>query len=105
MLRFLPNPLRFSLRTLLVLVALASAMLGWVASEWHVMQQRRSLGQELRKRGHLVMWRGHDWHRQLPLLRRMLGDQPVQGIFLHRDLGVDVEQVERTFPEAGVHVN
>jgi hypothetical protein len=99
--RFIPRPrLAFSLRTLLVLVALVCAWLAW---ERHVVLERRAAREAFKGSG--VTFNGPDAlddpPATVPWVRRLFGDQPIQTIWIPRgETDAWVRAHARLFPEA-----
>jgi len=95
---------RISLRMMFIVITLIACYLGYYANIVH--------------RRHYVVHQFHDRQAvqfsqqngrppvQIPWVRRLMGDEPVQAIYLHRYAGgvtpEDEELLKQTFPEADV---
>jgi hypothetical protein len=99
----------FSLRTLLVLVAL---FCGWLAWERHLVLQRRA-ARERFTRHEVTLLAAAEWsplpgsapleRATIPVVRRLLGDEAVQIIYVPRTFDQsESERAARLFPEARV---
>lgn len=96
---------RFSLRTLLVVVAILAVPCWYVGEQWRVVQHRKALRAVLNQRNRglsgLPNFVPRDEWPVLPWYRTMLGDTTTPGIFLDRDAFSDdeIEQFREAFPE------
>lgn len=117
----MPNPprrswLRFSLRTLFVLV---TAPCCWLAWESRIVQQRRSLLQELKSKPAFQLMTAKTFQEitqfnppgaptppvaKVPLTRRLLGDEAIQRVIYARFYqgysDDDLARIQKIFPEA-----
>src|SRR5262245_33675445 len=103
--------LRFSLRTLLVLVTVFCVWLGWQVS---IVHERKAA---LAKPGIVerVVYPGDDeWNKAdsvptLPFWRYWMGDRPVPSIILSEDHALEVglpgtDELQRVFPDSNLYV-
>ncbi len=116
--RLLPRrPLAFSLRTLLVLVAVACVPAAWLGSQWRVVRERRAVRESWGGDAEVTVVlpsavllaaeqeTGFRWRRSpatIPRIRRWLGDKAMHRISFR---GADSEKIERAlrwFAEASV---
>jgi hypothetical protein len=115
----LPKPikrrwLRFSLRTMFVLVTVASIVLGWMGWNLQIVRQRQSARKWLEDKGGQfweiqLSFTGHPFARDPDIahaparLRTMLGDRPAMTIELPSTL-TETERLRiwNLFPEAGI---
>jgi hypothetical protein len=96
--------LRFSIRTLLAVVTIFCVWLGW---NFYELRQRHLIKQFLTAQG-IALDYGEPtapWN-SFPLSWRLLGEEPVSFIKLHRGKfsAQDVEQIARWFPESRLPV-
>ena len=89
---------RFSLRTLLAVITILAALLGW---QTHVVRERQALRKSISERGGSILserfFPGGD---QLPWYRRLLGDEGVCFIFLPQGSSdAEKDQIKATFSE------
>jgi hypothetical protein len=102
---------RFGLRTLFVVVTLLCCYLAWETS---VVRQRRAMLQELRAKGGVQIVTAQMAQpspvtpraARIPLVRRVLGDEAIQEIWLSWYPAVSAEERDRmakVFPEATFH--
>jgi len=103
----------FSLRTLMVLVAVCAAMFAWLAHQRSIVRARQVLLSQIQADGRAVVRSAEQMSTSVagvqkslsvatvPLVRRWLGDRPMH--FINCRQGADPEtvaQVRRMFPEA-----
>jgi hypothetical protein len=100
--------LRFSLRTLFVLVTVIACWLGW---QVHVVQHRKAILKQIEADGGffpdsfkystgIMMFRSGDYDYQISKTRRSLGDRPVHSIVFRRRLTAADRHAIEAFPEA-----
>lgn len=112
-----PSPrrwFRFSLRTLLVLVTLVACWLGWESS---VVRHRQAIRKEFDAKPGIDFTTADSslWsyppgtakpRASVPLVRRLLGDEPIQEIWMARWFNqisdADVARLTKAFPEATI---
>ncbi len=108
-------PLAFSLRTLLMLVAISGMLCGWLARERRTVKARQALLAQIQIDRRATIRSAEQMSTQIagkqvslsmatvPLVRRWLGDRPLHSINCGEDANPDtVAQVRRLFPEAMV---
>ncbi len=92
----------FSLRAMMLTVALVGAWLAWERS---VVTQREALRQELAAAGAALMTFGVEPHQmpQPPFVRRLMGDVLITDILIPADFAPDLlSRAQRCFPEADI---
>lgn len=111
--KFRPLFLRFSLRTLFVLMTVLCCWLGW---ELSIVRQRKAVRREFEAKGILRFVAAEDYARRylpgvpsepiasVPHLRRWLGDEAIQEILFerwrHEFSEADLVRAQQVFPEA-----
>jgi len=101
--------LRFSLRTLFVLVTICGAVIGYVGWQWRIVQERKAVfallgAYEMRPAPQpapaIILY----WPDDLPLpwVRRLMGDSkvPSWGRLSYRVTAADLQRIKRALPEA-----
>jgi hypothetical protein len=104
---------QFSLRSLLIVVAVTAVACAWFAHEAHAVQQRKTLRKWIEEGGGTCV--ANDLGRQIPsvppgsridepsFVRRWLGDQTVRAIFLPRKTSDrDLQRIRTCFPGASL---
>ncbi len=92
---------RFSLRTLLVVVTLLGAALGWAGWQWRIVQERVAAATWIAENdGQFGEYTGEP----LPWIRRILGDQPFAYEIILADEPTEArkEELRRIFPECKI---
>ncbi len=97
---------RFSLRTLLIFVAVAAVPIAWLGHENGVVQRRIAMRQWVEKHGGyctadpwLIRYLEHDEADEPSAIRRWLGDEKVSVIVFDDDIPTaDTTRLETTFP-------
>lgn len=117
------RPIRFSLRTLLVLMTLLGSVCGYVGWQWRIVQERRALAarnweqlerstrsagdsdQEGMEAMYVQVLRGIERNPDINWLRSMLGDQWQPWIIMPVGTTPDeVARAKRLFPESHIYV-
>lgn len=95
-------PLRFSLRTLFVLVTVLGLGFGWLAWQVHFVHERQRIVRVIQAGGGLAM--RPEWISQLSSIRRWLGDSARAILYLpeERFSQSDAARFGEYFPEAEV---
>jgi hypothetical protein len=96
---------QFSLRAMLLVIALVAAPAAWFAQNTNLVRQRKQLlDQRLWHFGFSLHEVGVDCpDPEIPWIRRTLGDRPVSVLFYEQwkdTTGEELKQVEALFPEA-----
>ena len=87
--------LRFSMRTMFVVITLFSVLVIWIGGAALLVHQRHEF---LSESGDLMFYDDdHSTQVEIPLVRRWLGDRAVYWI---QDGGPDIERAKQLFPEA-----
>ena len=107
--------MRYRLRTLLIVLTAIGAAFGWIGWQYRIVAHRKAVARMLEARGDTVIWEGVGWgenverwvegdkSRNVSTLRRWLGDENADSIFIH-----GAEQNTRAaieaFPEADFYL-
>lgn len=100
--RFLHRPPALSLRTLMVLVAIAVVLAGWLAAERSLIQRRAAARASWARNKYIRVVTAPPQGR-VQRLRRQLGDQQVESItLLSNATNAELAAAASLFPEASV---
>jgi hypothetical protein len=99
---------QFSLRSLLIFMAIVAIACAWLAHEAHAVQQRKSLRQWIEEGGGTCVVNDLGSHippgskiEEPSLIRRWLGDETVRTVFLPRKTSDrDLQRIKTWFPGA-----
>jgi hypothetical protein len=91
--------IRFSIRHLLVAVALFAALFSWLTYNWNIVQQRKQLRRDIGPWAFQNSPPHSEYYDavegQIPLVRRMLGDRSFGHLYLPKSISDDiVDRVE-----------
>ena len=100
---------QFSLRTLLIVVTLLAIPCWWVGEQRRIVQRRDAELSALYWREEAYLWQDNEVvppSRDVPLIRRWLGDKPIRAIDLQwhaiETPDLRLEKIRACFPEAEV---
>jgi|GEM_PF-3261261 len=96
------RPLRYSLRTLFLVVTLLGAFLGWLSWELASIREREAYLRWTMERTHTIKFVHFDGpFPAVPFWRRWLGDHAQNHVLIpSNSTAADVEQAQALFPEA-----
>src|SRR5262245_36456365 len=113
-----PNRLRFSLRTMFVMVAIVGVALGWLVWQARIVKHRLSLLKQFQETNVNywitgdVTWMHHSNVKRLRIadesvgpswIRKLMGDCNVSAIGIDRQLTTADRQAIKAFPEAEIN--